>query len=87
MRQQGFKTAATLKSASKLKKTKESEVSITEIINILKPGSDEVDIKLRQTKDQELQSLILPGDTSPVVELDQVDSTEGEKNMPPTRCF
>ena len=53
----------------------------------MKPGSDEADIKLRHTKDQELQNSILSGETSPVVELDKIDPAEGGKDMPPTRCY
>ena len=49
----------------------------------MKPGSDEVNIQLRHTKDQELRDSVLPGETSPVVELDKINSAEGERDMPP----
>ena len=49
----------------------------------MKPGSDEANIQPRHTTDQELQDSVLPGETSPVVELDKIDSTEGGEDMPP----
>ena len=49
----------------------------------MKPGSDEVEIQLRHTKDQELQNSILPGETSPMVELYKINPAEGGKDMPP----
>ena len=49
----------------------------------MKPVSDKVNIPLRHAKDQELRDFFLPGETSPVVELDKIDSAEGGRNMPP----
>ena len=49
----------------------------------MKPGGDEANIQLRHAKDQELQDSILPGETTPVVELDKIDSAEEERDMPP----
>ena len=46
-----------------------------EIIDTMKPGSD-------KAKDQELQNFVLPGETSPVVELGKIDSAERGKDMP-----
>ena len=80
----GLKTAATPKSTSKPKKISESEASVPMVIDISKLGSDRVDIRQRQASDWKLQSSILPGDTSPVVELNKVDLTEGEKDVPPS---
>ena len=67
----------------KSKKRKKSEGTVPEVIDITKPGSDEVNIQLRHAKDQELQDSILPGKTSAVVELDKIDSADGWRNMPP----
>ena len=77
-----MKTAATIKSTSKQKKIKEFEVSVPVDIDISKLGCDKVDIKWKEVSDRKLQSLILPGDTLPVVELDRVDPTEGDKDVP-----
>ena len=54
-----------------------------EVIDIMKPGSDEVEIQLRHAKDQELLDSILSGRTSLVVELGKIDSVEGGEDMPP----
>ena len=62
-----LKTTNSLKSASKSKK-KKSEGTAAEIIDIMKPGSDE-NIKLR--------------DSVPVVELDKIDSIGRWKDVPP----
>ena len=42
-----------------------------------------MNIQLRHAKDQELQDSVLTGETSPVVELDKIDSAEGGRDMPP----
>ena len=49
----------------------------------MKPGSKEVSIQLRHTKDQGLQESILPSETSLVVELDKTNSAKGGRDMPP----
>ena len=64
---QGLKITSSLKSALKSKK-KKSEGMVAEIIDIMKPGSDE-NIEL--------------GDSVPVVELDKTDSIGRWKDMPP----
>ena len=63
----GLKTTSSLKSAWKSKK-KKSEGMAADIIDIMKPGSDE-NIELE--------------DSVPVVELDKIDSIGRWKNMPP----
>ena len=78
-----MKTTSSLKPALKSKKTKKSECTAPEVIDITKPGSDEANIQLRHAKDQELQDSILPSETSPVVELDKIDSAEGGGDMLP----
>ena len=50
----GLKTTSSQKPALKSKKTKKSEGTVPEVIDITKPGSDEVNIQLRHAKDQEL---------------------------------
>ena len=62
----GLKTTSSLKSALKSKK-KKSEGQTAEVIDIMKPGSDE-NIKL--------------GDPVPVVELDKINSIGGLKDVP-----
>ena len=79
----GLKTTSSLNPAPKSKKTKKSKGTAPEVIDIMKPGSDEANIKLRHAKDQELQDSILPGETLPVVELDKINLTEGGEDMPP----
>ena len=71
------------KPALKPKKVKKSKGTTPEVIDITKPGSDKVKIQLRHTKNQELQNSILLGETSPVVELDKINSAEGGQDMPP----
>ena len=83
VRHHGLKTTSSLKPALKSKKTKKSEGTAPEVTDITKPGSDEANIQLRHAKDQELWDSILPGKTLPVVELDKIDSAEGEEDMPP----
>ena len=77
------KTTSSPKPTLKSKKTKKSDGTTPEVTDITKPGGDEVNIQLRHAKDQELQDSILPGETSPVVELDKINSAEGGRDMPP----
>ena len=78
-----MKTTSSPKPAPKSKKTKKSEGTAPEVIDITKPGSDKVNIQLRYAKDQELRDFILPGEASPVVKLDKIDQAEAGEDMPP----
>ena len=49
----------------------------------MKPGGDEAKIQLRHKEDQQLGASIPSGKTSPVVELDKINSVGGGKDMPP----
>ena len=49
----------------------------------MKPGGDEAKTELRHKEDQQLRVSIPSGKTSPVVELDKIDSAGGGKDMPP----
>ena len=71
----GSKTTSSLKPAQKSKKTKKSEGTAPEVIDIMKPGSGKANIELRDST--------LHGGTSPVVKLDKIHSTEGGEDMPP----
>ena len=64
----GSKTTSSLKSTSKSKE-KKSEGMAAEIIDIMKPGCGDENIKL--------------GDSVPVVELDKINLIGRWKNMPP----
>ena len=70
----GSKTTDSLRQALKSKKRR-TEDTAPEVIDITKQGSGKVNIKL--------QDSILHGGTSPVVELDNIHSTEGGGDMPP----
>ena len=83
---QGWKTLKTigsLKLASKSKKTKKSESMAPQVIDIMKPGSDGTKTQLGHKENQQLQSSIPSNETSPVVELDKINSAGGVKDMPP----
>ena len=78
----GLKTVGSLKPVSKSKKPKKSEVTVPKVIDIMKPEGDRVKVQLKYTKDQQLPDSILSGETSSVVELDKIKSTEGGNDMP-----
>ena len=77
------KTVGSLKPASKSKKTKKSKSTAPEVIDITKPGGDKVKTKLWHAKDKQLWGSTLSSETSPMVELDKINSAEGGKDMPP----
>ena len=69
-----LKATSSPKQALKSKK-KRSEDTAPEVIDITKQGSGEANIELRD--------FVLHGENSPVVELDNIHSTEGGGDMPP----
>ena len=72
-----------LKPIPKLRRAKKSEDTTSEVINITKLDSDEVEIQTKCT-DQQLQVFIpLERVQLPVINLNKVDSDEEEKDMPP----
>ena len=54
-----------------------------EVIDIMKPGGDKAKTQLRYEKDQQLHGSIPSCKTSPMVELEKIDSAGGGKDMPP----
>ena len=53
-----------------------------EVIDIMKPGSDKTKTQLRHEENQQLRGSIPSSETSPVVELDKINSAGGVKDMP-----
>ena len=82
-RSHASKTAGSLKSTPKSKKSKKSKGTAPKVIDITKPEGDDVKLQLKYAKDPQLQDSILSGETSSVVELGKIDSAGGEKDMPP----
>ena len=49
----------------------------------MKPGDGKAKTQLKHEKDQQFRGSILSSETSPIVELDKINSAEGGKDMPP----